>query len=44
MRVGVGTVLATESNYKQQIGDSSTLFIGTQWGRHGAIASIRGKA
>ena len=42
--VSVGTVLATDSNYKQQIGDSSTLFIGTQWGRHGAISSIVGKA
>jgi len=27
--VDVGTVLATDSNYRQQIGDSSTLFIGT---------------
>ena len=25
LRVGVGTVLATDSNYKQQIGDSSAL-------------------
>ena len=44
MGVGVGTVLATDSNYRQQIGDSSTLFIGTQWGRHGAIASTMSKA
>ena len=31
--MGVGTVLATDSNYRQQIGDSSALFIGTQWGK-----------
>ena len=38
--VDEGTVLATDSNYRQQIGNSSTLSIGTQWGRiSGAIAA-----
>ena len=49
--MGVGTVPATDSNYRQQIGDSSTLFIGTQCarlganrGKIGARASIISKA